>query len=430
MPSFFGRGAAKRQLGWGGLSSASNGASPPVNGDVELESLQDPEAGAYGQQLSLLDVPYSPAQEISMGIEKGEWLTLCCPGGIPPGLRARVAELLSFAGWFIVGIPTAIQLPFLWYVFWQHVCSAGSVPPRDLDHLFARRALLLWLLWLAAVLYCRRVVHAVAPSAICAVLRNLELFTVAGLYVTMSANLCTFLHTPARPLYDLGFMLVPEQRVDSPWRPVSDVLAEAVPALLVLRSLCLRRPIRCQVLVSWLRCVALVYFLRGSTIPLTSLPGPAPHCMRAEGYHPPQGWHDIAIRMGPMVGDYTTCGDLIFSGHTSFTTMTMLCLVKTFQGRRGYAVASVLGFMYVASMCLLALAGRKHYTIDIAIAILVTWLTFHRFQDGWAARAKGGGLSDEQLRNTRKDTIDLPADEDLVLPTSRQGWGASRLLVV
>eukprot|EP00611_Tribonema_gayanum_P014123 TRINITY_DN2539_c0_g2_i2.p1 TRINITY_DN2539_c0_g2~~TRINITY_DN2539_c0_g2_i2.p1 ORF type:complete len:115 (-),score=20.81 TRINITY_DN2539_c0_g2_i2:429-773(-) len=114
MPSFFGRGAAKRQLGWGGLSSASNGASPPVNGDVELESLQDPEAGAYGQQLSLLDVPYSPAQEISMGIEKGEWLTLCCPGGIPPGLRARVAELLSFAGWFIVGIPTAIQLPFLW----------------------------------------------------------------------------------------------------------------------------------------------------------------------------------------------------------------------------------------------------------------------------------------------------------------------------
>jgi PAP2 superfamily C-terminal len=52
--------------------------------------------------------------------------------------------------------------------------------------------------------------------------------------------------------------------------------------------------------------------------------------------------------------------------------------MQTFRGRPGYAAARILGPLYVASMCILALAGRKHYSVDIAVAILVSALTFYR----------------------------------------------------
>jgi hypothetical protein len=39
---------------------------------------------------------------------------------------------------------------------------------------------------------------------------------------------------------------------------------------------------RCQTLINWLRCVSLGYLFRCLTVTLTSLPGPAPHCMNAE----------------------------------------------------------------------------------------------------------------------------------------------------
>lgn len=57
-------------------------------------------------------------------------------------------------------------------------------------------------------------------------------------------------------------------------------------------------------------------------------------------------------------------------------------LVKTF--RRGspavYRLVKLGGVLYLLTMCACTIAGRKHYTIDIALAIIIAGLTFFRFQ--------------------------------------------------
>lgn len=69
---------------------------------------------------------------------------------------------------------------------------------------------------------------------------------------------------------------------------------------------------------------SVTYLMRCLCVTLTSLPGPAPHCEAMSTYDPPQGWHDVATRLGPLMGDFRTCGDLLFSGHTAWTTVSML----------------------------------------------------------------------------------------------------------
>lgn len=69
---------------------------------------------------------------------------------------------------------------------------------------------------------------------------------------------------------------------------------------------------------------SLTYLMHCLCVTLTSLPGPAPHCESYAEYSPPRGWHDVATRLGPLVGGLRTCGDLLFSGHIAWATMTIL----------------------------------------------------------------------------------------------------------
>ena len=53
--------------------------------------------------------------------------------------------------------------------------------------------------------------------------------------------------------------------------------------------------------------------------------------------------------------------------------------MQTFKGRPFYTAARILGILYVGTMCVMAIAGRKHYSVDIAVAVLVSSLTFFRY---------------------------------------------------
>ena len=45
--------------------------------------------------------------------------------------------------------------------------------------------------------------------------------------------------------------------------------------------------------------------------PLTSLPGPAPHCLPSyTAYGAPSDWREMLTWLGPLVGKFNTCGDL------------------------------------------------------------------------------------------------------------------------
>ena len=72
----------------------------------------------------------------------------------------------------------------------------------------------------------------------------------------------------------------------------------------------------------------------------------------------------LTVRDGNRVGDFSSCGDLLFSGHAAFTTLTMLVFVKSWRGHATYRVWKVLGVVYLLTMCTLAIAGRKHYTVS------------------------------------------------------------------
>ncbi|CAN0478834.1 unnamed protein product, partial [Hapterophycus canaliculatus] len=117
---------------------------------------------------------------------------------------------------------------------------------------------------------------------------------------TVTVNFATYVHTPGEPLFDIGFLVIPEQTVDSPWRPVSDTLTALLPGIALLRGLFMDRKQRIVLVTSWFRLVSIVYMLRCLTIGLTSLPGPAPHCRDKSLYNPPVSWHEIATRMGVM----------------------------------------------------------------------------------------------------------------------------------
>ncbi|CBN78943.1 conserved unknown protein [Ectocarpus siliculosus] len=172
------------------------------------------------------------------------------------------------------------------------------------------------------------------------------------------------------------------QGVDSPWRPLSDILTLALPGLAFFRTLFFDRRTRCRFIADWFRLMSVTYLMRCLCVTLTSLPGPAPHCEALSGYDRPRGWHDVATRLGPLMGDFRTCGDLLFSGHTAWTTVSMLLLTKSFRRapRLVYALVKSTGFLYLLTMATCTIAGRKHYTVDVALAVVIAGLTFFRFQ--------------------------------------------------
>jgi len=429
-------GMVKRWLGSNSTTSTPHGniASPVATFEVS----ETDNYSSYEQQLSLMESAFS-SNSAPMNKDK---ISLLCPGlmkcncfNSTQNYRAHIVELLAFVGWILPGMPTAIQSPFIWYVFWAHVCNLGREESAEKMPLFTYKILPLWVLWLVSVIYLRNLYHSKVPAMISEVIRYLEFFVLSGLLVTISANICSFLHTPAEPLFDLGFRIIPAQTVDSPWRPVSDILAQGLPIILCLNSCFMSRTERCKLLVNWLRLISLAYIFRALTVTLTSLPGPAPHCNKSDTYHPPFGWHDIATRLGPMVGDYSTCGDLIFSGHTAFTTMTMLCLIKTFRNCKRYRIVRIMGFLYVGTMATFALSGRKHYSVDIVVAILVSCLTFYRFQNGWTGNSADDLFAGRTpLVSNRKDTLDLPSDVELTQPISsslsRQSSSLNRTMLI
>ncbi|CAM9503476.1 unnamed protein product [Ectocarpus sp. 13 AM-2016] len=305
-------------------------------------------------------------------------------------VRTRLAELLSFLAWLSLIASCCTQYAMLWVSFWMRIEEL-----RTRSTSFHRRtvALPLWGLWVAGLFCYRRMIYKRIPPDMVALFRNAEVLALVVLFMTVTVNFATYVHTPAEPLFDIGFLVIPEQTLDSPWRPVSDTLTALLPGIALLRSLFMDRKQRVTLVTSWFRLVSIVYMLRCLTIGLTSLPGPAPHCRDKALYNPPVSWFEIATRMGVMVGDFSSCGDLLFSGHAAFTTLTMLIFVKSWRGHASYRVWKALGVVYLLTMCTLAIAGRKHYTVDITLGILVASLTFFRFENGWRASLNGGAGS-------------------------------------
>lgn len=88
------------------------------------------------------------------------------------------------------------------------------------------------------------------------------------------------------------------------------------------------------------------------------------------------------------------CGDLIFSGHTAGSFVWLYCIISELPKRcifliyyiYFYIVKStglIISYIYMIILIYFIIAGRKHYTIDIVIALIVSYYTCHVFNESW-----------------------------------------------
>lgn len=289
-------------------------------------------------------------------------------------------ELVAFMMWEVLVVLTVVLAVTDWICFFKFV-----VEPEDPKTRVKWGAL--WGIGTVLFLYFRHSVRSRCGEDVRSLADHAEIFVTMSLIMVCGTNVAFYLHTPSStPLRDLGFMLIPEQSVDSKWRPVSDILTAVMPVIFMFHSYFMSRANRCKVMSTFFRVATICYGLRMCTIALTSLPGPAPHCRPGSAnYFPPKNWIDIVTRVGPMYGNYNSCGDLIFSGHMAYTNSALLLYLRVLDRyeKRYSRLRWVLGAMYLLTLATLCIAGRKHYTVDVVLGIITSTMVFFHFEHGW-----------------------------------------------
>jgi PAP2 superfamily C-terminal len=189
----------------------------------------------------------------------------------------------------------------------------------------------------------------------------------------------------------------------------------------MVQSYLMTRENRCRVMMTFFRVATISYACRTLTISLTSLPGPAPHCRPGSPlYLPPSSWIDIVTRVGPMYGQFYSCGDLIFSGHMAYTNSALLLYLRTLDRyfMRFSRLRWLTGVLYLALLAVLCIAGRKHYSVDVILGLLISTLVYFHFEHSWIPsclhppRHPLQQPQQQQRRRARKSDMDLFADDD------------------
>lgn len=297
-----------------------------------------------------------------------------------PAAPLDIREILGFVLFVLATVADVGAGVMVWVLFFKLVVEPDS------HHTRATWGGV-WALYTAAWWSFRHATRRRIDANMRSTMDHAEIFVGMSLVMVFAVNVAFWIHVPsAQPLPDLGFMLIPEQAADSPWRPLSDILTAGVPVLFVLQSALMRRENRCRVISAFFRCATVCYFLRMLTLAVTSLPGPAPHCrLGSPDYHPPTTWIDIVTRVGPIYGQYNSCGDLIFSGHMAYTNSAVLLYLRQLDRNfpRYSKLRWTLGVWYMAVLATLCIAGRKHYTVDVVLGFVVSTLVFFHFEHGW-----------------------------------------------
>ena len=127
-------------------------------------------------------------------------------------------------------------------------------------------------------------------------------------------------------------------------------------------------------LTRFLVVVSACQLCRVAAFSATQLPSPAPHC--AEGAAGatlplPRSVADVlVVDVAKQVN--RGCGDLIFSSHVTFV-MAMALTYGRYGSRR---VMKAANWGVVALNCVIIVASRKHYTVDVVVALFTVPLVW------------------------------------------------------
>ncbi|KAK8803483.1 hypothetical protein WA158_001177 [Blastocystis sp. Blastoise] len=235
---------------------------------------------------------------------------------------------------------------------------------------------------------------------------NNILIFISGIIATTLNNVTHFLHVPGPLLYDIGFEYIPE--VFGVATEYSNRILIAFIGSCVCLSLVYSPDVRNKMWCDFGRIASVMIVCKGFLGWMTLLPGPAPHCRLGSENYPPTSIQDIFIRQGVLFGKSYNCGDLIYSGHTGFVVIVALLSMDLFRYSKPIYKYTILIFLYYflnivntnyiliykylwGMYCFVAIllfsyfciAARKHYSVDIASAIIITILMYFTFRNDW-----------------------------------------------
>ena len=130
------------------------------------------------------------------------------------------------------------------------------------------------------------------------------------------------------------------------------------------------KPISLQMVWGW--CMA----MRAFSIVLTSMPATENHCQNPKTID--NMWVNAAMGFFTFGGKNVHCGDLLFSGHTINILNAFLALSQ--YGRK-FTLFILCAFVCSLICLFLIIASRSHYTIDVYIAVLISYLNFSSTPD-------------------------------------------------
>ncbi|GIM17430.1 hypothetical protein Vretimale_19969 [Volvox reticuliferus] len=196
------------------------------------------------------------------------------------------------------------------------------------------------------------------------------------------------MHQPKeQPLHDVGFDLTPELGPDKHW--VSETIFGLAFATFVLWTFSpfVSQRKRFYTVVMWTRLLMVLVVcqaLRIVTFSVTQLPGPSFHCRANEptARRPwPSHWTGhLVVDVGRQVSK--SCGDLIFSSHTTF----MLTGILAYNEYGSVLVIKATSWLLGVILSILIIASRKHYTVDVVIAWYTVPLVFYTMYRRWTTR--------------------------------------------
>jgi hypothetical protein len=237
------------------------------------------------------------------------------------------------------------------------------------------------------------------PMDMCDAFQLFGLYTLTAWTMTVSMNLEYQWHVQAPALKDLGFQMLFE--LPAHFHEITEHMLHSMLVFSIAgaffnysvpSAVSQIRP-RWDLICTWLRCMAVLNLLRTVSFLVTQLPGPAEHCRPGSPtYNPPK---TVFERASFQKG----CGDLLFSGHTmTLTTCAMLLddVLSTAssqsstwsQWRRRILRAAL--WLYVLLFAVLVVAARKHYTVDVLVALYTAPLVYNRFSQGWFSKGNKG----------------------------------------
>jgi len=138
-------------------------------------------------------------------------------------------------------------------------------------------------------------------------------------------------------------------------------------------------------LFRFLTMMVVGHFFRVLTYPLTSLPGPAKHCTNytIEAINRPTVLREIFHRIN---SPFENCGDLLFSGHILAATTVVLSINhylpivtsmnKSICFRILLMILKVSVWVCLGLQIFTTIATRNHYTVDIWLATLFSYMNW------------------------------------------------------